>query len=232
MYSAYYYTNNKDELYDELLYFSNKYCIKLNYINDLRQLIVKGLNDTKYVLIVNLDFVSMSHDLINYMLYCGGNPKLNGIIFTSKIDKDFFTDNERTFFIKYDEKFGANYIEKVFNLKDRFGSIDDDKDITVKLEALLEKASIKPKYIGYNFLKDAIFYCLEENGDVSGICNKVYPYIANKHNTTVNSVERNIRIALGSAWKIQNNSFGFVKKPSNKAFIASAVNNLKSTMKK
>lgn len=62
---------------------------------------------------------------------------------------------------------------------------------------LLIQLGLKVSYRGFNYLKDAIVYCIEN--PCEGLITKiVYPHIAEKYNTTYGAVERGIRVALES----------------------------------
>jgi len=228
MYTAYYYTKENNDTTETVEYLAKKYCLKLDRITDLRQMILRGSDLTKYSLIVDTTNVSISDDLIDYMINCGGNSKLMGIILIG--DKDYtckVADNLHVYVVHIGEGFGAELVDKSYRLKDNDAVKMLTDSLSEKVDDILLSAKITPKYLGYGFLKDAIIYCLAGNGSVEKLSNVVYPYIAGKNGTKASSVERNIRIAIEVAWRGTNTSFGFEEKPSNKAFIAYVVNDIK-----
>lgn len=83
---------------------------------------------------------------------------------------------------------------------------------------------------GYQFLRDAVKLAVDEPDIINGITKRLYPTVAEKHNTSASKVERAIRHAIEVAWsrgKIENINqiFGIRiynanEKPTNGEFIA------------
>ncbi len=226
MFTAFYYTKqiNENNDIDNL---AQKYCVRIDRVKDLREMLIKGSGTSKYLLIVDYTTIRISQDLISYMVHCGGNSKLMGVIIISN-DSLLMNciDNNKVFNIILNEKFKVEFVDKLFRINDNFSS--PCESVECEIGKLLEQAKIMPKYVGYGYIKDAVSYTLSQDGSLSKLNSVVYPYIATKYSTTINNVERNIRIAIASAWKKENDCFGFNKKPSNKALIAYMVNNLKN----
>ena len=74
MYTAFYLSGKNDDLSSKIKYFSNKYCIRLIEINDLREMLLKGAIFDKYALFVDVTDREISSDLIIYMVNQNGNP--------------------------------------------------------------------------------------------------------------------------------------------------------------
>lgn len=233
MCTAFYYTKATNETEETVKYLAKKYCLKLDYVYDLRQMILKGSDLTRYSLIVDTTTTEISDDLINYMINYGGNPKLAGIILIANAEyKCKFEDNYRIFVVRLGDSFGAELVDKAFKIKDNFYTKVISDNLSDKIDDTLLSARITPKYLGYSYIKDAIIYCISGSGNIEKLSNIVYPYIATKNATKATSVERNIRIAIDSAWRGENKAFGFETKPSNKALIAYVINEIKRTINK
>ena len=106
----------------------------------------------------------------------------------------------------------------------------NDRTIDERLATIFVSIGIPPHIKGYQFLRDGIKYVVEDPSVINSITGKLYPFIAQKNDTTPSKVERAIRHAIGVAWnrgKIDsiNNLFGVKvysqnEKPTNGEFIA------------
>lgn len=70
-----------------------------------------------------------------------------------------------------------------------------------KVTKLLLDFKFHPQMQGFEFLRSAVLYYLDKGDDLSGITTDVYPLLAEKYNTQVSSVERNIRKIIDKAYK-------------------------------
>ncbi len=68
-----------------------------------------------------------------------------------------------------------------------------------KVTKLMLSLMFKPHMQGFDFLRSAVLYCLDE-GSCKRITTQLYPEIARKYNTKPASVERNIRKCVESAY--------------------------------
>lgn len=83
---------------------------------------------------------------------------------------------------------------------------------------------------GYQYLREGIKATVEDPTIINSVTKKLYPFIAEKYDTTPSKVERAIRHAIGVAWgkariDVINSIFGSkvylgVEKPTNSEFIA------------
>lgn len=89
---------------------------------------------------------------------------------------------------------------------------------------------------GYSFLRDAILIVIEDMNYINKITKELYPYIAEKYESTPSRVERAIRHAIEVSWKKGNQNsikevFGYNiesrKKPTNGEFIAIIADRIK-----
>lgn len=80
---------------------------------------------------------------------------------------------------------------------------------------LLSSFKIPCDKIGYDYLRTAVLGCLEFSNLTKSMTKNLYPYIAQKFNTNVHHVERNIRNVIQKAYEnngllMINEYIGFV----------------------
>lgn len=95
---------------------------------------------------------------------------------------------------------------------------------------LLHEMGIPVHIKGYQYLRDAIIFSVEEQGMLVSVTKVLYPSIARKYSTTASRVERAIRHAIELAWtrgklEIIHDIFGYTVnsgngKPTNSEFVA------------
>lgn len=72
----------------------------------------------------------------------------------------------------------------------------DDKELTNRIESLLYDLGISAKLKGFYYIEDSVYNIVNKNITVTNIDN-VYDALANKYNTKSQSIERDIRYAIG-----------------------------------
>ncbi len=112
----------------------------------------------------------------------------------------------------------------------RLHELLENRGQTPDVSHVLFKMGISPRIRGYAFLKYAIPLTCEDKTLIKALTTRLYPMIAQKFNTSVACVERNIRHAVESAWirgdmKYIDSMFGYTVdadkgKPTNAEFIA------------
>ncbi len=235
MYTAFFYTKQNIELEEKIKYLCKKYCIDIFVIKDLREMLLKGSCLQKYVLIVDTTTVSISADLIDYMLWQNGNPKLIGILLLSDSNyQNICIDNNHVFKVELGEKFNSDFVAKAFILNDSkpINPHSSISDIEGMVYNHLVENKLIIKYSGFGYIKQALIYCLAEGGNVDNLTTSIYPYIATQNNTSVNNVERNIRIAIECSWLKNNGLPNFSSKPSNKEYLVNMVEQFKQKLNK
>ncbi|MBR6472109.1 MAG: sporulation initiation factor Spo0A C-terminal domain-containing protein [Firmicutes bacterium] len=65
-----------------------------------------------------------------------------------------------------------------------------------KVARLLYELTLSPSYKGYKYLKEAILMLCDEDISYNSFTKNIYPLIAEKHNTTAQNIEKNIRFAI------------------------------------
>lgn len=76
----------------------------------------------------------------------------------------------------------------------------DERSLEKIIVRHLRNIGVSANILGYGYLKDAIQYCIEEKR-LPSITRELYPYIAQKHNSTSSKVERCIRHAINDVWE-------------------------------
>ncbi len=108
------------------------------------------------------------------------------------------------------------------------------KEVDIKIEEwivnYMRLLGIGAHLKGYEYIKCATIYCIEHGGRIPNISTELFPYIAEKYNTSWKSVDRNIRTAIEYAWnhgsvEVQHKLFGYTVNchsgaPTCKEFIA------------
>ncbi|WP_343209486.1 sporulation initiation factor Spo0A C-terminal domain-containing protein [Anaerolentibacter hominis] len=95
-----------------------------------------------------------------------------------------------------------------------------------EIYGLIRSLGIPATYMGYHFLASAIALAIEDEDRLLLIIKCLYPEVAKRHNTTLYSVERNLRTVIDVCWKRGNRQFldqmaGYTltSKPSTGEFI-------------
>ena len=107
-------------------------------------------------------------------------------------------------------------------------------------EMILEELlylGFKPHTFGTSDTVEALFLLLSGKADEEDLLHGLYEKVAEKRNTTSRAVERNIRYSIETVWTRGNlpaieQRFGYTVlaekgKPTNRAFLAQMVENLK-----
>lgn len=113
----------------------------------------------------------------------------------------------------------------------------------VKVSNMLLDMGVPINTCGYKYLREAIMIGIESPIGVISITKSIYPNIAQKFSTSVESVERGMRSGLNTAWncggfKYLINSLGvevnetFDKRPTNSKFVSFVVDRLRLEVSK
>lgn len=104
------------------------------------------------------------------------------------------------------------------------------KNLDVEVTNIIHQMGVPAHIKGYQYLRDAIIFVIEDVGMLGAITKELYPAIATKYITTPSRVERAIRHAIELAWERGNvemmtRFFGYTisverGKPTNSEFIA------------
>ena len=107
----------------------------------------------------------------------------------------------------------------------------------VEVTSILHQMGVPAHIKGYQYLRDAIVFVIEDINLLGTVTKELYPMIAEKYNTTASRVERAIRHGIELAWDrgnidLMNKYFGYTidverGKPTNSEFIAMIADKLK-----
>ena len=71
-------------------------------------------------------------------------------------------------------------------------------ELKKKVNDILRELCFEPRLSGYGYLRDAIIICCENKSSITNLLKSVYTCIAEKNNTNVKAVDRNIRHAIST----------------------------------
>lgn len=118
---------------------------------------------------------------------------------------------------------------------------DEEYDIEIMVSNMIKTIGVPAHIKGYQFLRDAIMWVVEDMELINAVTKELYPGIAKKHKTTSSRVERAIRHAIEVSWQrgdveTLNKLFGhtvkFTKdKPTNSEFIAMIADRIRLQIK-
>lgn len=132
----------------------------------------------------------------------------------------------------------AKELEDMFKAK-----VEEEKtaNIETMVSNIIKLVGVPAHIKGYQFLRDAIIWTIEDMGLINAVTKELYPGIAKKYNTTSSRVERAIRHAIEVAWErgdieTINKLFGYTVhnnkgKPTNSEFIAMIADRLRLQLK-
>ena len=132
----------------------------------------------------------------------------------------------------------AKELEGIFKAK-----VEEEKTSNVEamVSNIIKLVGVPAHIKGYQFLRDAIIWTIEDMGLINAVTKELYPGIAKKYNTTSSRVERAIRHAVEVAWErgdidTINKLFGYTVhnnkgKPTNSEFIAMIADKLRLQLK-
>ena len=107
----------------------------------------------------------------------------------------------------------------------RFDSNKQEKNI----EEALARIGVSTKLKGWDYLRSAVRFCMEDREELDGITKRLYPVVAKKYRSSGDKVEHAIRHAIEVCWKQGNTEniqkiLGYDveagKRPTNSEFIS------------
>lgn len=132
----------------------------------------------------------------------------------------------------------ADLLENIFKSRT---SKSNSTDIETMVSGIIKLVGVPAHIKGYQFLRDAIIWTIEDMGIINAVTKELYPGIAKRYGTTSSRVERAIRHAIEVAWErgdidTINKLFGYTVhnnkgKPTNSEFIAMIADKLRLELK-
>jgi len=85
--------------------------------------------------------------------------------------------------------------------------MSEPQTIEQKVTDIIRKIGIPAHFKGYYYVREAILLVIENDDFLRGVTTKLYPLIAENHNTTTSQVDRGIRTGIGAACRRGNIPF-------------------------
>ncbi len=115
------------------------------------------------------------------------------------------------------------------------------RSMDVEVTRIIHQMGVPAHIKGYQYLRDAILFVIEDVNLLGAVTKELYPMIAQKYSTTASRVERAIRHAIELAWdrgnvEMMTKFFGYTinierGKPTNSEFIAMVADKLRMNTK-
>ena len=203
--------------------------ISISKVSDLSDFFIKRKSLGLVILFIDQSTVSPSAELIQFMQKCSEGWQSLIVVFLGEAEAKLTKQYCNVLSVSPDAVDGT-FMQMVLGRVEvemmRLAGVCNCKVSASKISRFLMDFEFAPKYLGWSYLVEAIEYIVLNGGVVGNLQSKAYSYVASRFFTKVASIERNIRMAIENAYKNNPEKFGG-KKPSNKAFIAFAVNKLK-----
>ncbi len=132
----------------------------------------------------------------------------------------------------------SHELEDIFKTK---AEEDKEANIEAMVSNIIKLVGVPAHIKGYQFLREAIIWTIDDMGIINAVTKELYPGIAKKYDTTSSRVERAIRHAIEVAWErgdidTINKLFGYTVhtskgKPTNSEFIAMIADRLRLQLK-
>ena len=116
-----------------------------------------------------------------------------------------------------------------------------ERDYEIEVTEVLHQMGIPAHVKGYQYLRDAILYIMDDINLLGAVTKELYPLVGEKYNTSASRVERAIRHAIELAWSRGNvdmmvQYFGYTintekGKPTNSEFIAMVADKIRLSLK-
>lgn len=110
-------------------------------------------------------------------------------------------------------------------------------DPEIIVTEMIKKICIPPNLKGYRYIRTSVLECLRDRSLIDNITKGLYPFIAEKYDTTPARIERAIRKAIETAWEradktsiylvLGYDDTYFTNRPTNSEFIAMLVDQIR-----
>jgi len=226
---AFLYSNGNTQLLLKLQEECEKNTITMFKVADLSDFFIKRKSLGLVILFVDMSTVSPSCELMEFIHRCNEEWQSSIVVFISENKVDLSKKYQNIINIQpeaIDDTFMQILCHKIETETMRLAGMCSFKISASKIGRMLMDFGFSPKYLGSSYLVEAVEYIILNGGIVGNLQTKAYSYVAARFFTSIMSIERDIRIAIGQAYKVNPDKFD-CRKPSNKEFIAMIVNKLK-----
>ncbi len=136
--------------------------------------------------------------------------------------------------------YNENYMSIDFEISERSKTTTKEmtsENVKYEVTKVINEVGMPAAMRGYDYVRYAVIYSIENPTALLNVTKELYPAVAKEFNTTIVSVERNIRHAIEAVWKNGNieklkNLFGYgfcneSTRQKNSNFIAMIVDSMK-----
>ena len=185
-------------------------------------------------------YVSEVQKILENHIYHGKNSLNKMTDLANEIVREI-TEEEQPKVIDIEERNGSLYEHTVLVtmlslVVAKMLKVKEESYIDIAIGALLHDLGMPSHIKGYQYIRDSIELMYNNPNVLGGITKEVYPFIADKYNTTPSRVERAIRHAIEVSWtrgdydlmeEIFGHSVDFDRaKPTNSEFLATIADKL------
>ncbi len=155
---------------------------------------------------------------------------VTGAFQSEEMEKELLEAGFSFYFLKpFDENVLTTHVLKTMS-KQNSSKQNLKASEEVAVTEILHQIGVPAHIKGYQFLRDAILFTMQDSEYINAVTKRLYPEIAKKNSTTASRVERAIRHAIEVAWDrgdvdTLNSYFGYTihnlrGKPTNSEFVA------------
>lgn len=192
-----YYTKNLPNAY-EMRNRCKKDNIEVEYLKGIGNLLSFLITKEKGIVILDLKYFKSFKILSEFCIF-RNNGEYKFVCLTDDKSKVKFVDKNVSVY-SYEEvsKLQEN-LPKIIVETNTVCEYNRKALLTNIVTQILENYKISPKHVGFNYLKDCIDIAIRHKRDVLFLNKDIYPVVAQMYRTTIDNVEKNIRLAIKSA---------------------------------
>ena len=192
-----FYTKNRMRAYN-MRNKCNMRGIDVRYLTDLGDFLDYLISCKKGIIILDLKYFKYSR-MISEFCHFRNNGEYKFVYFTEDKDRVIVTDENICVYsyVEVDE-----FLDKLPQIIVDTNTICEHNrkaNVSNIITNVLESYKISPKHIGFNYLKDCIDIASKNKREMVVLNKYIYPLVAKMYNTTIDNVEKNIRLAIKSA---------------------------------
>lgn len=167
---------------------------------------------------------------------------VTGAFQNEQVEQELLEMGFAYYFVKpFDETVLAARVQRVAGAAERRIQAAAQNSDELTVTEILHQIGVPAHIKGYQFLRDAILFTMQDPEYINAVTKRLYPEIAMRNGTTASRVERAIRHAIEVAWDrgdvdTLNSYFGYTihnlrGKPTNSEFIAMIADKMRLSKK-
>lgn len=172
--------------------------LDVSYLADLDNLLVQIISNPKAVIIIDIKYLRHLR-MISSFCHFRNRGEYKFVYLTPSMDNvHIVEDNIHAYTYEQMSELVDDLPKMIEAINN---SIDNGKNEIMSnlIAQILEVYKINPKHIGFSYLKDCVEIVSKDKFQAKSLATKVYSIIAKKYNTTVKSVEKDIRFTIKNA---------------------------------